>query len=87
LFLYTRYMQQVVRIGLLGVLYLWLSPQFAQAATLYIDPPQATLNRGDAVTMTVRLDTDEMVNECINAVDGIITYDAGLSPVDVSVGD
>lgn len=58
----------------------------AHAATLYLDPATATLNRGDSVTLNVRLDTDEATHECINAIDGVITYDDSVTPVDVSVG-
>lgn len=57
------------------------------AASLYIDPAMTTLGRGDTVTMSVRLDTDEAKEECINAVDGVVTYPESLSPVDVSIGD
>lgn len=58
----------------------------AEAASLYMDPSTATLNRGDAVTISVRLDTDEAAGECVNAIDGIITYDPSITPVDISVG-
>lgn len=56
------------------------------AATLYIDPGTAEVFRGDAITLSVRLDTDEAANECINAVDGVITYPDSITPVDISVG-
>lgn len=56
------------------------------AATLYIDPPRPTLNRGDAVTLSVRLDTNEAEDECVNAVDGVITYNEAINPVDISIG-
>ncbi len=56
------------------------------AATLYMDPPTATLNRGDAVTIALRVDTNEAEGECINAIDGVVTYDASIVPVDVSIG-
>ena len=56
------------------------------AATLYIDPPRPTLNRGDSVTLSVRLDTDEAADECINAIDGVITYNEAINPVDISIG-
>jgi hypothetical protein len=59
----------------------------AEAASLYIDPAFSTLSRGDSVTLSVRLDTDELAEECINAVDGVITYSENITPVDVSVGD
>ncbi len=59
----------------------------AEAATLYFDPPNANLNRGDAVTMAVRLDTDEAAGECVNAIDGVITYSENVIPVDISLGD
>jgi hypothetical protein len=59
----------------------------AQAASLYIDPAFVSLSRGDAVELSVRLDTDEAAEECINAVDGVITYSENITPVDVSMGD
>lgn len=59
----------------------------AQAASLYIDPAFRSIGRGDSITMSVRLDTDEAAEECINAVDGVITYPDTLIPVDVSIGD
>jgi len=57
-----------------------------EAATLYMDPIGATLFRGDALTVAVRIDTDEQAGECINAVDGVISYPDNLIPVDVSIG-
>jgi hypothetical protein len=57
------------------------------AASLYIDPAFGSLSRGDAITLSVRLDTDEAEEECINAVDGVITYSENITPVDVSIGD
>ena len=57
-----------------------------QAATLYMDPNTANLNRGDAVKIAVRLDTDEAAGECINAVDAVISYSDSIIPVDISVG-
>ena len=57
-----------------------------QAATLYMDPNTASLNRGDAVKIAVRLDTDEAAGECINAVDAVISYSDSIIPVDITVG-
>jgi hypothetical protein len=68
-------------------LLLFLGVIDAQAASLYIDPAFGSLSRGDAVTLSVRLDTDEANEECINAVDGVITYSENITPVDVSMGD
>lgn len=58
----------------------------ASAATLYMDPSAATLNRGDTLTVGVRIDTDELLNECVNAVDAVISYSPSIQPVDVSLG-
>lgn len=58
-----------------------------QAASLYLDPAFTTIYRGDSVTAAVRVDTDEQMNECINAADVVIHYDASIQPVDVSIGD
>jgi hypothetical protein len=74
----------IIRLAFLCVLF-FVSP-LAQAATLYIDPPQPALNRGDAVTLSIRLDTDEAAGECINAIDGVISYNDAINPVDISIG-
>ncbi len=65
---------------------LGVSTQATEAATLYMDPNTASLNRGDAVKISVRLDTDEAAGECINAVDAVISYSGSIIPVDISVG-
>lgn len=57
------------------------------AASLYIDPAISQINRGDSITMSVRLDTDEVSGECVNAVDVVIAYPNNIEPVDVSIGD
>jgi hypothetical protein len=59
----------------------------AQAASLYIDPAFTTISRGDSITLSVRLDVDEANEECVNAVDGVITYSDDIVPVDISIGD
>lgn len=58
-----------------------------EAASLYMDPPFSSLGRGDAITMSVRLDTDEANEECINAVDAVIRYSENVILTDVSTGD
>lgn len=55
------------------------------AASLYMDPNQAELKRGDTLVISVRLDTDE--GECVNVVDGTITYSENIVPVDTSRGN
>lgn len=60
---------------------------FTHAASIYIDPAFSTLNRGDAAKLSVRVDVDEAVDECINAVEGVITYTPNITPVDISIGD
>jgi hypothetical protein len=57
----------------------------AQAASLYMDPNVAELKRGDTIKVSVRLDTEE--NECVNAIDGVITYSENIQPVDTSRGN
>lgn len=69
---------------LLGTVFFLGTGQFVFAATLYIDPAFETINRGDSITLSVRLDTDE--GECINAVDGVITYTENIVPIDTSRG-
>lgn len=57
----------------------------ADAALLYLDPPEASIYRGDSVTVALRLDTDE--EECINTIDAVVHYDPAVRAVDVSRGD
>lgn len=56
----------------------------AQAATLYMDPNTAQIERGDTIKVSVRLDAGQ--EECVNVVDGVITYSDQLKLVDVSRG-
>ena len=73
--------------GFLGTfcLLLWLLPIFsAQAVSLYLNPGQAEIFPGDSIVMAVRVDPDE--EECINVVNGVIEYDPGIQPVDISRG-
>ena len=55
------------------------------AATLYLDPNQSELNRGDSIKISVRLDTAD--SECVNAIDGVISYSENIQPVDISRGN
>ena len=73
----------------LGVLVLvcLLMPVFVEAAALSIDPATPTLSRGDAVKLSVRLDTDEESGECINVVEGVVAFTGPIMPVDVSTGN
>ncbi len=66
---------------------LFLITAQVEAASLYIDPAFGEIARGDAITLSVRLDTDEAAEECVNAVDGVISYSENIVPVDVSIGD
>lgn len=72
--------------GGLFLFVLILPSNFADAASLYIDPAFTTLYRGDAIKMAVRLDTNEEESECVNAIDGVIAYSPNISPVDISLG-
>jgi hypothetical protein len=65
---------------------LLLPGQFASAATLYIDPGLSTLARGDGEIVSVRLDTDEASEECVNAVEGVVQLVGPARAVDVSLG-
>jgi hypothetical protein len=51
-----------------------------------MDPNTVSLNRGDAAKISIRIDTDEAAGECINAVDGVISYSDNIIPVDISIG-
>jgi hypothetical protein len=68
------------------VAFLFGNFSYAEAASLYIDPPNSTLHRGDSLTLAIRLDTDEEIGECINAVSAELSYPANIEPVDVSIG-
>jgi hypothetical protein len=81
---YTSDMKNVVPI-LCVQAFLFFAIPSAHAATLYLDPNQAQLNRGDSITVSVRLDTNE--DECVNAIDGVITYTENIQPVDISRGN
>ncbi len=56
----------------------------AHAATLYMDPNSSELKRGDTIVVSVRVDAGD--DECLNVVDGVITYTENIQPVDVSRG-
>jgi len=73
-------------VGMLFALLL-LFPSLSQAASVYLDPGIKTVARGDALKVSVRLDTDEATDECINAVQGVLTFSGPIEPVDVSLGD
>jgi len=70
---------------LLALLFFLYPPSVSFAATLYMEPNQAELKRGDAIVIAVRLDTDE--DECVNTVDAVISYSDNIQPVDTSRGD
>lgn len=72
---------------LLGVVIFFgvlLPHAFVDAATLYLDPTSKEINRGDVITLAVRLDTDE--GECINTIDAVISYSENIQPIDTSRG-
>jgi hypothetical protein len=74
-----------VRVAFFAVLFFVVTAVPAHAATLYFDPSNADIFRGDSVTVGLRLDTDE--GECVNTVDATIHYDSSLNAVDISRGD
>lgn len=59
--------------------------QTSHAATLYIEPGKIDMYPGDTRTLAVRIDTEE--GECINVVDGFLTYSDSIQVVDVSLGE
>lgn len=56
----------------------------ANATSLYMDPSVVAIERGDTVKVSVRLDTSP--DECVNVIDGVITYSDQIKLVDVSRG-
>ena len=74
-------------VGGVACLVFLMAAQQVGAAALYIDPALSTISRGDALQLQVRLDTNEEVGECVNAVEGVVVFDGPISPVDISTGD
>lgn len=71
----------------LGVLVFGTWSATAAAAGLYMDPNQAELKRGDVMTVSLRISPDTETEECINTVDGVVTYTKNIEPIDVSRGN
>lgn len=72
--------------GVFFIFFLFLFPITAiKAATLYLSPNSAELNRGDTLKLSMRLDVDE--DECVNAIDGTVSYTDNIEPVDISRGN
>lgn len=70
------------------VVWLWFVPMLSlEAAALYIDPPRSSLNQGDTAIMALRLNVEEAIGECMNAVDGVVHYSPELQLIDVSIGN
>lgn len=69
----------------LFLLVIFSVPFGVHAATLYMSPSKTEMHSGDTIAVAVRIDTDE--DECINVIDGVITYSANISPVDISRGE
>ncbi len=72
-----------ILVGFLGL----ILGQSVGAATLYLEPNNSTINLGDSIEVVVRLDTNELEGECVNSVEGVLTYGPGVLPVDVSLGE
>lgn len=72
---------------ILMVVFLCTPTFVAEAAALYLDPAQSTINQGDVVVVSVRVDVDEAVSECINAIDGVLEYSPQLQLIDTSIGN
>ncbi|MCD5381109.1 MAG: hypothetical protein LR008_00865 [Candidatus Pacebacteria bacterium] len=79
-------MKRFSALFLFAVFVLVSLPTVTSAASLYIDPGMSSLNRGDSISMKVRLDTDEEAGECVNAADVVLTYSDNIEPVDISIG-
>jgi len=80
-------MLKIGRLVCCGVVTFVMSVPFVvDAASLYIDPARPEIYRGDAITLAVRLDVDEAAGECVNVVDGVISYSDNIEPVDISTG-
>lgn len=62
-------------------------PSMASAAMLYMDPPTTVVQRGDAAVVSVRVDVNEELEECINIVNAVITYPDNIQAIDTSTGN
>lgn len=76
----------MIRLAVAVIVTVGMLPLVSQAATLYLEPREETLQVGEAVIMQVRVDVDEEVDECINLVDAEISYPSTIQAVDTSVG-
>lgn len=82
--LYLHYMKgNLILLAFFAVLF-FSAIHTTEAAMLYMDPNHTELNQGDTLKISIRLDTDE--GECVNVVDGVITYSENIQPVDISRG-
>lgn len=74
---------------ILAVCVLWTvtTVPVTHAAGLYLEPSTATLERGQTVIVSVRLNVDQARGECVNAIDGILEYGGAIEPIDTSVGN
>lgn len=57
-----------------------------EAASLYLDPARDSLNRGDGITVAIRVNVDESSQECVNAADIVLKYSDNIIVEDVSIG-
>jgi hypothetical protein len=80
-------MRKTSLLFLVAVFTVFSGANLAQSASLYMDPAFSSIGRGDAIAVSVRLDTDEANDECINAVNAVIKYSENVIPADVSIGD
>lgn len=70
---------------LCAVGYFAVGPTPTYAASLYIDPNEVVGYRADTLTLSVHVDPGQ--DECINAVNAVISYDPSIVAVDVSRGN
>ena len=73
------------RFAFFVAVWLFLPHAFSYGATLYMEPRDVEIKRGDTIAVAVRLDTD--ADECVNVVDAVITYPPNIEPVDTSRGN
>lgn len=76
-------MKEVTKVWFLVCVF--FAADVASAASLYFEPNKMDLYPGDTRTVAVRIDTEE--GECINVIDGVLTYDDAILPVDISLGE
>ena len=75
------------RILCAGLLVCLLLPEVVFSARLYLEPVDIELRQGETAVLSVRLDVERDVDECVNLADVVLEYPASIQPIDTSIGN